>query len=63
MVNTDSRNTDIHNGEIMLNAITKALKSFWAGFLAFAEASGRARAAAALSNSGLHKEARELMLK
>jgi hypothetical protein len=47
----------------MLNTIVKAVKSFWAGFLAVAEAGGRARAAAELSRRGLHKEARALMLK
>jgi hypothetical protein len=56
-------NTDIHIGEIMLKTITAALKTFWAGFLAVAEAGGRARAAAELSRRGLHHEARELMLK
>jgi hypothetical protein len=63
MVNTDSKNTDIHIGEIMLNTIAKALKSFWTGFLSVAEAGGRARAAAELSRRGLHAEAKELMLK
>jgi hypothetical protein len=63
MVNTDSKNTDIHIGEIMLKTITKGFKAFWAGFLEVAEAGGRARAAAELSRRGLHNEAKELMMK
>jgi hypothetical protein len=63
MVNTDSKNTDIHIGEIMLTKITKGFKAFWTGFLEVAEAGGRARAAAELSRRGLHEEAKELMMK
>jgi len=63
MVNTDSTNTDIHIGEIMLKKVKSSFKSSWFWFLEIAEATGRARAAAELSRRGLHEEAKELLLK
>jgi len=39
------------------------LKKFWLGFVDVCESVGRGRAAAELSRQGLHKEAKELLLK
>jgi hypothetical protein len=47
----------------MSKTIVKAFKSVWVGFLAVAEAGGRARAAAELDRNGYHKAAREILLK
>jgi hypothetical protein len=63
VVNTYSKNTDIHIGEIMLKKVTSSFKSGWFWFLEVAEATGRARAAAELSRRGLHDKARDLLLK
>jgi len=43
-------------------AIGKTIVAIWIGFIAFGEATGRARAAAELSRQGFHKEAQALML-
>jgi hypothetical protein len=63
MVNTDSRNTDIHIGEIMLNSITKATKGFFNWMLDFFDSMARAQAAAELTRNGHHEAAKRLMLK
>lgn len=63
MVNTDSRNTDIHIGEIMLNSIAKATKTSFHWLADFFDSMARAQAAAELSRHGHHEAARRLMLK
>jgi len=46
----------------IFNAISKGFVAVFIGIIAFGESAGRARAAHELSNRGMYKEAKALML-